>query len=252
MTTPLLAPGAIWRPVQNHGGSLTGPLGLVVHVQQGDGSLAGWFNNPASQVSSHWWISAEGVLEQYVDAELQAWAQEAGNANYHSVETEGYTTSELTAAQLETLGELFTWGRETFGWPSEMCDHGGHGLTTHAHYPSGVPDPAWGGHPCPGPLRAAQLPSLFHLAAPTQETNPPGAGGTCEVVLDVIGVGDHGDDVRALQSVVNGLNGAHLVIDGIFGPATQAALEEYQRGRGLSVDGIAGVHTWSSLLGHPQ
>ena len=36
-------------------------------------------------------------------------------------------------------------------------------------------------------------------------------------------------------------------LDGIFGPATQNAVREYQRTRGLAVDGIVGCNTWRSL-----
>lgn len=48
------------------------------------------------------------------------------------------------------------------------------------------------------------------------------------------------DDLNTLGYLTNGL-------DGIFGPATQNAVKEYQRTRGLAVDGIVGCNTWRSL-----
>jgi peptidoglycan/xylan/chitin deacetylase (PgdA/CDA1 family) len=42
---------------------------------------------------------------------------------------------------------------------------------------------------------------------------------------------------------------APLVVDGIFGPRTGAAVRAYQRAHRLAVDGIVGPHTWRSLLG---
>ena len=48
------------------------------------------------------------------------------------------------------------------------------------------------------------------------------------------------DDLNTLGYRTNGL-------DGIFGAATQNAVREYQRTRGLAVDGIVGCNTWRAL-----
>ena len=63
--------------------------------------------------------------------------------------------------------------------------------------------------------------------------------------------GCRGEDVRALQTLLRGLgyNGSMGTPDGIFGPRTDGAVRLYQRAKGLSVDGIAGKKTMSSLLG---
>jgi peptidoglycan hydrolase-like protein with peptidoglycan-binding domain len=37
------------------------------------------------------------------------------------------------------------------------------------------------------------------------------------------------------------------VVDGIFGPATEHAVKEFQGGAGLTVDGIVGPATWHAL-----
>lgn len=53
--------------------------------------------------------------------------------------------------------------------------------------------------------------------------------------------------VRSLQYLLNA-HGARLVVDGIFGPATDAATRAFQRVNGLTVDGIVGSATWSRAI----
>jgi hypothetical protein len=132
---------------------MTAQLGLVLHVQQGNNSLAGWFNNPASGASSTFWVSKTGTLEQYVDSDMCAWAQGSGNSTYQSVETEGYDTEPLTGAQIDTLARLYDWGNQTYGWVNALAETPGQpGFAWH-----GMGGGAWGGHTgCPGDLRQPQ------------------------------------------------------------------------------------------------
>lgn len=63
--------------------------------------------------------------------------------------------------------------------------------------------------------------------------------------------GCKGEDVRALQILLKGrgYNGSMNTPDGDFGPRTRGAVEAYQKAKGLTVDGIAGEETLSSLWG---
>lgn len=60
--------------------------------------------------------------------------------------------------------------------------------------------------------------------------------------------GDRTDAVYLLQHALNLQNGAKLVLDGSFGPATRSAVRAYQTKHELTVDGIAGPSTWDRLL----
>ncbi|WP_345802932.1 peptidoglycan-binding protein [Microbacterium sp. AZCO] len=56
--------------------------------------------------------------------------------------------------------------------------------------------------------------------------------------------GDHGEAVKALQTLLPG----ELVVDGDFGPKTDAAVREYQQMFAQPADGIVGPVTWHSLM----
>ena len=172
-----VCPFAAWKPVRNHGGRMGAHLGLILHVQAGNGGLSGWFDNPAAKASSTWWVSKAGTLEQYVDADLTAWAQGTGNGEYNSVETEGYPTEPLTAVQEASLARLYAWGVTTYRWPLVTAETPGQaGFGWH-----GMGGGAWGGHTgCPGDLRKNRRPAILAAAggtipapAPTPEPEPP-------------------------------------------------------------------------------
>ena len=57
-------------------------------------------------------------------------------------------------------------------------------------------------------------------------------------------------EVKILQTMLGKILGVRVLIDGKFGPATQAILKMYQKQNGLKVDGICGPITWGSLFKH--
>ncbi|MER5767771.1 peptidoglycan recognition protein family protein [Streptomyces sp. NPDC001985] len=147
-------PGAARRPIGENfsEGGREGQRGLILHVQQGEGSLFERFSNPATRSSSHFWVSRAGEIEQYVSVHDRAWTQRAGNAAWVSVETSGFADRPLTGAQVASVARVYAWGAREHGWPLEVADSPeGRGLGTHE-----MGGAAWGAHACPGPVRAAQ------------------------------------------------------------------------------------------------
>jgi len=55
--------------------------------------------------------------------------------------------------------------------------------------------------------------------------------------------GATGDAVRRAQRAVRRTPNLGIVVDGIFGPNTEAAIKDFQGGAGLVVDGIVGPAT---------
>jgi hypothetical protein len=161
-------PFATWEPVVNETNVAIAHVGVVIHVTAGESNPWGWFNNPAAQASSHFFIgngqggTPDGALFQYVDTDQKAWAEAAGNTSYISVETEGVPEEALTQAQILTFGRLYAWCHEAYGIPLVLTDSpGAAGFITH-----GDGGQAWGGHlDCPGPLRSPQRSAILFIAA---------------------------------------------------------------------------------------
>lgn len=66
--------------------------------------------------------------------------------------------------------------------------------------------------------------------------------------------GDTGSDVAYLQTLLSDV-GTPIKVDGIFGPATYAAVRVFQAAYGLKVDGVVGPKTWEALekaAGHEE
>jgi peptidoglycan hydrolase-like protein with peptidoglycan-binding domain len=59
--------------------------------------------------------------------------------------------------------------------------------------------------------------------------------------------GDQDHPVRTLQYLLRA-RGHTVTVDGIFGPRTDAAVRDFQKQKGLAVDGIVGPMTWSALI----
>lgn len=150
------------RPIRHNftAGGRDGDRGLVLHVQEGEGSLYEHFSAPGQRSSAHFWVSRAGEIEQYVSVHDRAWAQGSGNSAWTSVETSGFATGTLTPAQVDATARIYAWGVREHGWVLELAESPqGHGLGTHEMGGAG-----WGGHACPGPLRAAQREEILRRA----------------------------------------------------------------------------------------
>src|SRR5262249_27797396 len=66
----------------------------------------------------------------------------------------------------------------------------------------------------------------------------------------LLNFGSTGPEVKELQALLNRRPPsalAPLAVDGIFGAKTLARVKEFQRNKGLHIDGIVGPHTWRAL-----
>ncbi|WP_273834892.1 C40 family peptidase [Guptibacillus sedimenti] len=65
--------------------------------------------------------------------------------------------------------------------------------------------------------------------------------------INVLGSGDRGEAVTALQTELESLGYYTYHVDGIFGQITEDAVEDFQEDKGLTVDGIAGPEVMGAL-----
>lgn len=82
-------------------------------------------------------------------------------------------------------------------------------------------------------------------AKPVEDT------GKVKLELPILNRGVKGEAVEAMQILLNGYGYScgDKGADGSFGPATEEAVEKYQKAAGLTADGSCGPKTWSNLLG---
>lgn len=116
-------PGATWRPLS--AGFLPGKRLIAhnrvnIHAQAGRGSLFGYYNR-SGRVSSHFWISQAGAVEQYVDTDYQAEADRDGNDATISIEHEGSGAEPMTGPQLAASIALIAWLCDTHGIPRQLA-----------------------------------------------------------------------------------------------------------------------------------
>ncbi|HEY8126202.1 MAG TPA: peptidoglycan-binding protein [Methylocystis sp.] len=63
----------------------------------------------------------------------------------------------------------------------------------------------------------------------------------------VVKTGSSEHPIKTLQHLLRA-RGHNAVVDGVFGPKTEAAVKEFQTGHALTADGIVGPITWAALV----
>ncbi|MCF6524462.1 peptidoglycan-binding protein [Streptomyces sp. JJ36] len=207
---------------------------VVVHVTQG--SYAGtisWFQNPSSDVSAHYVVrSSDGEVTQMVRDRDTAWHARSGNPYSVGIEHEGYVDDPtwFTDAMYRSSAALTRHLCDEYGIPKDRAHVVGH------HEVPG------NDHTDPGPYWDWDY--YMELVGGSGEVTPRLSFPS----YDTLREGDRNDQVKAAQYLLNAQGFDAGSVDGIFGPATDAAVRSFQSDRGLTADGVVGKRTWTALL----
>jgi N-acetylmuramoyl-L-alanine amidase/Putative peptidoglycan binding domain len=233
------------RQISNNvGGNLSSQRGLVLHHQAGNGSLYGFFNNPASKVSAHFWVGKNGTIEQYVDTAKVSWHGKDLNSNWVGVETEGCPSGrdeDLTEAQIAALARLYAEGARRHGWPNQLASsNGGRGFGYHRMAVNTA---------CPCDRRLNKRSEILKRAFGGAASPPSGGGGRPTLHVDYLGRNHYSthSDVRVWQAKMRDWGWFNPnQVDGIFGPNTESVAKRFQAQKGLKQDGLVGPSTWAA------
>lgn len=143
-----------------------------------------------------------------------------------------------TAAALATAAAIIAEGRGKW-WRQDAP------VRPHSHYKATA---------CPGrhvvPHLAALAAGTAGAGAAPAPSTPTPAPAPAPAPSRVLEVGSRGARVEALQLRLKTrypLYAKHLVVDGVYGPKTEAVVAEFQRRAKLKVDGVAGPATHAAL-----
>lgn len=141
-------------------------LGVVLHVNVDEHGTsdaffaAGTGTNPDS-VTPNFEVYKDGTTHQYLPVDWQPWCQADGNNTYAAIETAGMPNEPLTDAQVASCAKIMAAYRDQLGIPLSIADKPGQrGLGIHS-----MGGAAWGGHSCPGAIRANQRQQILDTAS---------------------------------------------------------------------------------------
>ncbi|WP_206155809.1 peptidoglycan recognition protein family protein [Cellulomonas taurus] len=211
-------------------------------------NIAAYFAKASTRASAHICADDDSLVRCVADEDT-AWAAPGANANGLQIELAGYArqtaaewSDEFSTAMLElTAQQCAEWVRK-YGIPVKHLSvaelKAGHrGFVAHDDVSKAFKRST---HWDPGPNFpwTSFLARVSALAGATaQATNPIPA----PVPTATIRQGSRGTLVTRVQTFLG------VSADGVFGPATHAAVVTYQRALGFTGDGIVGPVTWEAI-----
>lgn len=235
---------------------------IILHTMVGSlWSTDSYFRNRGyGGAEAHFGVGHDGQLLQWQDTDWQAEANGAANNRAISIETadlgegfapwntqDGNAVPAWTDAQVDRIIDLIVWICRTHAIPCVPVLDSKPGRRGVAYHRLGVPGNVvpggelWSsarGKTCPGPARIKQIPNIIARA---------------KNVLDHTDQSLTKEQITRLQFVLNAWYRLQkpawypLVVDGLYGPKTTAAVKYFQHWANLPETGIADAITLRTL-----
>ncbi|WP_200209105.1 peptidoglycan recognition protein family protein [Micromonospora coerulea] len=272
--------GAIYLgPPRGYGKSGATKMYVAIHNTANDATPkaeANYAMNRTDSVSSHFYADPVTVV-QSLDTSLDAWHAGSRTGNSRAIAWELVGGNAWTEAYwrkvIDRIAPVLAQVCKVHGITPQFLttaqarDGKTTGFVTHNDMRI-----AWGGttHTDPGPnfpkaylveaVKRAMavdaptevIPPVKPAPVPTPVPKPapaPSTDWTVKLIMSLptLRVGAKGQVVKNVQGLLNA-HGYRLTVDGDFGPATDKAVEAFQRARRLTPDGVVGPATYTALI----
>ena len=206
----------------------TGPAAVMRQIQAYHIDNNGWCD-----IGYHFIVSADGTVFQGRSDEKRTGSHVGGqNTGNIGVALLGdFRSVAPSEAQLNGAAEIVGWVGRTYAVALNRTNVKGHR--------------EWApGTSCPGAELLARIPTILALAGGGVTPPPTACAPSWPLVKQSSA---YAENAKAVQYLLRSY-GYSLSVDGYFGPGTEGAVKAFQRGQGLSQDGLVGEKTWTKLV----
>lgn len=247
---------------------------ITIHHAAGNVTVEGLgktFADPARKASANYGIGTDGRIAQYVYEEDRAWTSGSRENDHQAITIEvandgagpaWHVSDAAIAALIDLCADICKRnGIEKLNFTGDKNGN----LTMHKYFESTV---------CPGPYLESLFPTIAKKVnerlGHTSEYRPTVLEWQKAAIADGFAFPKYGADgkwgsecenvakkavvkkrstytYKNITKIVQKVVGVE--VDGLCGPATDAAIRKYQSENGLTADGAVGINTWKKILG---